>query len=110
MKLLSNAKIFPSLKSQSILIDKGKIIFIGDKNKINFSLKNLDIIDCENKSILPGLIDGHCHPLEVVSNMESIDLSEIKFNSKDDLKKYLKNTNFKNKKTWVIYTIKIIIC
>ena len=99
MKLLSNAKIFPSLKSQSILIDKGKIIFIGDKNKINFSLKDLDIIDCENNSILPGLIDGHCHPLEVVSNMESIDLSEIKFNSKDDLKKYLKNTNFKNKKT-----------
>ena len=99
MKLLSNAKIFPSLKSQSILIDKGKIIFIGDKNKINFSLKDLDIIDCENNSILPGLIDGHCHPLEVVSNMESIDLSEIKFNSKDDLKKYLINTNFKNKKT-----------
>ncbi len=99
MKLLSNAKIFPSLKSQSILIDKGKIIFIGDKNKINFSLKDLDIIDCENNSILPGLIDGHCHPLEVVSNIESIDLSEIKFNSKDDLKKYLINTNFKNKKT-----------
>ena len=103
MKLLTNAKIFPSLNSESILIDKGKIIFIGDKNKINLSLNDLDIIDCENKSILPGLIDGHCHPLEVISNMGSIDLSEIKFRSADDLKKYLKNTNCKNKKILKFY-------
>ena len=68
MKLLVNAKIFPSTKSQSILINKNKIIFIGDETEINISLNTSDIIDCNNNTVLPGFIDAHCHPFEIISN------------------------------------------
>lgn len=99
MKLLVNAKIFPSTKSQSILINKNKIIFIGDETEINISLNTSDIIDCNNNTVLPGFIDAHCHPFEIISNKSSIDLSGYKFNSKNELKNYLSNVNTKNKKT-----------
>ena len=98
MKLLVNAKIFPSNKSQSILINKNKIIFIGDRKEINISLNASDIINCNNNTVLPGFIDGHCHPFEIVSNMSSIDLSDCQFNSKNEIRNYLKNINTKNKK------------
>ena len=76
MKLLVNAKIFSSKKSQSILIQNEKIIFIGDSKDINISCESLEIIDCKNNSVLPGFIDGHCHPFETISNLSSIDLSK----------------------------------
>ena len=66
MKLLVNAKIFPSTKSQAILINKNKIIFIGEKTKLNISLNSSDIIDCKDNTVLPVVIDGHCHPFEIV--------------------------------------------
>ena len=98
MKLLVNAKIFPSTKSQAILINKNKIIFIGEKTKINISLNSSDIIDCKDNTVLPGFIDGHCHPFEIVSNMTSIDLSGYQFNSQKTLENYLCNINTKDKK------------
>ena len=98
MKLLVNAKIFPSTKSQAILIDNNKIIFIGEKTKINISLNSSDIIDCNDNTVLPGFIDGHCHPFEIVSNMTSIDLSGYQFNSQKELKNYLCSINIRDKK------------
>ena len=98
MKLLVNAKIFPSTKSQAILINQNKIIFIGEKTKINISLNSSDIIDCNDNTVLPGFIDGHCHPFEIVSNMTSIDLSGYQFNSQKTLENYLCNINTKDKK------------
>ena len=57
MKLLINAKIFPYIHSKSILIKNNKIKFIGDLDDINISSKLLDIIDCNNNSVLPGFIE-----------------------------------------------------
>ena len=94
MKLLVNAKIFSSKKSQSILIQNEKIIFIGDSKDINISCESLEIIDCENNSVLPGFIDGHCHPFETISNLSSIDLSKESFRSKKDICNFFKNIKF----------------
>jgi len=91
MKLLINAKIFPNIQSKSILIKNNKIKFIGDLDDINISSKSLDIIDCENNSVLPGFIDSHIHLFESISNLESIDLSEKLFNNRKDIEIYFKN-------------------
>ena len=76
MKLLINAKIFPDINSQSILIKNNKIEYIGNSDEINIPSKSLKLIDCENNSVLPGFIDSHMHLFESISNLESIDLSE----------------------------------
>ncbi|MQG07272.1 MAG: amidohydrolase, partial [SAR202 cluster bacterium] len=70
MKLLINAKIFPNNRSRSIIIKNNKIEFIGNQDDINISSKSLDIIDCKNNSVLPGLIDAHIHLFESISNLE----------------------------------------
>ena len=91
MKLLINAKIFPYIHSKSILIKNNKIKFIGDLDDINISSKLLDIIDCNNNSVLPGFIDSHMHLFESISNLESIDLSEKLFTNLEDIRIYFKN-------------------
>jgi hypothetical protein len=91
MKLLINAKIFPNNRSRSIIIKNNKIEFIGNQDDINISSKSLDIIDCKNNSVLPGLIDAHIHLFESVSNLESIDLSEKIFTNLEDIKIYFNN-------------------
>lgn len=97
MKLLINAKIFPDINSQSILIKNNKIEYIGNSDEINIPSKSLKLIDCENNSVLPGFIDSHMHLFESISNLESIDLSEKFFTNLEDLKNYFKNfTDQKN--------------
>ena len=70
MKLLINAKIFPFIHSKSILIKNNIIKFIGDLDDINISSKLLDIIDCNNNSVLPGFIDSHMHLFESISKFQ----------------------------------------
>ena len=58
---------------------------------LNISSKLLDIIDCNNNSVLPGFIDSHMHLFESISNLESIDLSEKQFTNLEDIRMYFKN-------------------
>ena len=90
MKLLINAKIFPDINSQSILIKNNKIEYIGNSDEINIPSKSLKIIDCESNSVLPGFIDSHMHLFESISNLESIDLSGKLFIMSAE---YLKNNS-----------------
>ncbi|WP_201798132.1 amidohydrolase [Photobacterium kishitanii] len=48
---------------QAIAVKDGKIIGVGDTNKINETFKstNTQLIDLNNKSLLPGFIDAHSH-------------------------------------------------
>ena len=91
MKLLINAKIFPDNNPKSIIIKNNIIKYIGDSRDINISTKSLDIIDCNNNSILPGFIDSHLHLFESISNLDSIDLSEKSFTKLEDIKLFFKN-------------------
>jgi dihydroorotase len=62
--LLKNGEacIDKNLVKKDIIISNGKIKEISDKiEKIPVEKKNILIIDCEGKIILPGFIDGHVH-------------------------------------------------
>ena len=67
--ILKNAKIYTegTLKKATLLIQKGKInsiIYEDNDLLLNGSKKkneNEVIIDCENKIIIPGIIDIHTH-------------------------------------------------
>lgn len=52
---------FQLLEDRIIIIEKGKIIAITDKKEDLTLLKNVEIIEAQNKFIVPGYIDIHVH-------------------------------------------------
>jgi N-acetylglucosamine-6-phosphate deacetylase len=52
---------FQLLEDRIIIIEKGKIITITDKKEDLAILKNVEIIEAQNKFIVPGYIDIHVH-------------------------------------------------
>ena len=52
---------FQLLEDRIIIIEKGKIIAITDKKEDLALLKNAEIIEAQNKFIVPGYIDIHVH-------------------------------------------------
>ena len=52
---------FQLLEDRIIIIEKGKIIAITDKKEDLAILKNIEIIEAQNKFIVPGYIDIHVH-------------------------------------------------
>jgi predicted amidohydrolase YtcJ len=60
-----NAIIYPAEPSQTIhqamAIRDGKIIGIGTNRAITKKFKGREMLNAQNKTILPGLIDAHCH-------------------------------------------------
>lgn len=65
MLLIRNGKILTMTGTDYdngyVLIDKGKIIEVGEGKKSFRGKKDLEIIDAEGKYVLPGFIDSHCH-------------------------------------------------
>jgi len=65
MLLIRNGKILTMTGTDYdngyVLIDKGKIIEVGEGKKSFRGKKDLEIIDAEGKYVLPGFIDAHCH-------------------------------------------------
>lgn len=61
MILLKQARICgeDSAEPRDILIAGGKIIEIGEN--LNYSLKNLEVIDCDGATVMPGYLDQHVH-------------------------------------------------
>lgn len=49
------------LLNHSVVVDKGKILEIGPDTYISEKYQAKEIIDCEHKVIMPGLIDAHGH-------------------------------------------------
>ena len=72
--LLKNATII-TMKSEedvfrgSILVSNGVISFIGQDKQINYP-KDVEIIDCTDKYILPGLGDMHVHANELQAHQK----------------------------------------
>ena len=76
-------------RSQAIAIKNGKILAVGTSSDIgNLRRSNTKILDCSNKTILPGFIDAHAHVLsagtrhvtEVDCNRSSIrEISKLLF-------------------------------
>ena len=66
MRLLKNARIYTQNKNQpfaeAILINGERIVGLGKNDDFeSLSQNNLEIIDLDGKTILPGLCDAHLH-------------------------------------------------
>jgi len=64
--------------SESFAIKEGKFIGVGTNDAIQLRFKATKIIDAKNQTILPGLIDAHCHFYGLGLLQQKIDVTGTK--------------------------------
>jgi N-acetylglucosamine-6-phosphate deacetylase len=52
---------FQLLQDKMVIIEKGKIVTITDPDKKSFTVKNIEVIEAQDKFLVPGFIDTHVH-------------------------------------------------
>ena len=67
-KLYINGAIYTAEKDnewvQAVAVEGNKIVFAGERAEAEkFCDENTEICDLQGKMMLPGFIDGHCHPV-----------------------------------------------
>ena len=69
MKVYTNGKIYTVNENrdwaEAVVTDGNRIVYVGDDAgaKAFAAGTQAEIVDLEGKLMLPGLIDGHCHPV-----------------------------------------------
>ena len=76
--IVTNANIYTVdtsfSKAEAFAVKDGKIIGVGSQKDIEDKFKSVDAINAEGKTIVPGLIDAHCHFLGLGFNQQAADL------------------------------------
>lgn len=69
-----NGKIFTSddsrLYADAMAVCDGRIAWIGREEEQDF--KEEDVVDLKGRTVLPGLIDSHMHPIMLAANLKQI--------------------------------------
>ncbi len=80
--IITNANIYAVdsdfSKAEAFAVKDGKIIAVGSQNEIESKYQSIDIINAEGNTIVPGLIDAHCHFLGLGFNQQAVDLFDTK--------------------------------
>jgi predicted amidohydrolase YtcJ len=106
--IITNANIYTVNdflpKAQAFAVRNGKFIGIGTSKEIKAAFKSKKMLDAGGKTILPGLIDGHCHFYGLGSTMQNVDLVGTK-SYEEILEKLVtfqkeKNTDFIQGRGW----------
>ncbi|MCA0958010.1 amidohydrolase [Muricauda ruestringensis] len=76
--IVSNANIYTVdedfSKATGIAIKDGKFVEVGDTDEINKKYTAQNSFDAQGKTIVPGLIDAHCHFYGLGQNQQVVDL------------------------------------
>ncbi len=77
--IVTNAKIITVDDSFSsadaFAVADGKFLAVGSKKEIMSQFRSQNKIDADGKTIVPGLIDGHCHFYNLGIFMQKVDLA-----------------------------------
>jgi len=76
--IVSNANIYTVdedfSKATGIAVKDGKFVEVGDTDEINKKYTAQNSFDAQGKTIVPGLIDAHCHFYGLGQNQQVVDL------------------------------------
>ncbi|MCA0932568.1 amidohydrolase [Lutimonas saemankumensis] len=76
--LVTNAKIYTVdekvTSAEAFAVRNGNFIAVGSNKEILDQFESEKILDLPGKTILPGLIDGHCHFYNLGISMQNVDL------------------------------------
>ena len=61
-------------KASSLAVKDGKFVAVGDSEEISKKYNAQEQLDAEGKTIVPGLIDAHCHFYGLGQNQQVVDL------------------------------------
>jgi predicted amidohydrolase YtcJ len=64
--------------AEAFAVKDGKFIAVGTTKEIQGSYKSDSIIDAKNQTIVPGLIDAHCHFFGLGLQQQKVDLTGTK--------------------------------
>ncbi|MGI9530845.1 MAG: amidohydrolase, partial [Lutimonas sp.] len=77
--IITNANIYTvnevAPKAQAFAIKDQRILAIGSTQEINERFQSVNTLDLDGATILPGLIDGHCHFNNLGISMQTVDLT-----------------------------------
>lgn len=62
-------------KAEAFAVSNGKFLAVGTNEEIQKKYKSEQIIDAKNQTIVPGLIDGHCHFYNYGLFLQELDLN-----------------------------------
>ncbi|MFT5762565.1 MAG: putative amidohydrolase YtcJ, partial [Polaribacter sp.] len=65
-------------KAESFAIKDGKFIGVGSNDAIQNKFVATETIDAKNQTVVPGLIDAHCHFFGLGLSLQKIDLRDTK--------------------------------
>lgn len=91
-------------KAESFAVKDGKFIAVGTNGEIQKNYATLKTIDAKNQTVVPGLIDAHCHFFGLGLSLQQIDLRDTK--SYDEILEKLvafkkeKNTDYITGRGW----------
>lgn len=76
--IVTNANIYTVdddfSKASSVAVKEGKFVAVGDSEEISKKYNAQEQLDAEGKTIVPGLIDAHCHFYGLGQNQQVVDL------------------------------------
>ncbi len=95
-KLYVNGKIFTADKAQewveAVAVEGNRFVFAGNRaDAEKFCDENTEICDLEGKMMLPGFIDGHCHPIMAAHVLSGVvfDIDWTLDECLDEIKRYV---------------------
>ncbi len=97
--IVTNANIYTVdgefSKAESFAVTNGKIVAIGSSKEINSKFVSNQSFNAEGKTIIPGLIDAHCHFYGLGLSMQKVDLRGTKSYKEviDRIKQFQKEKN-----------------
>lgn len=102
--IFTNAKIYTIDSAFStadcMVVDKGKIVAVGEEETLLNKYTGQEIVDLEGKSVYPGFIDPHCHFLGYGQNLNQAHLFGSR--SFQEIIEVLRVFNEKNQPEWII--------
>lgn len=65
-------------KAESFAVKDGKFIAVGTNDEIQAKYTSLKTVDAKNQTVVPGLIDAHCHFFGLGLSLQKVDLRGTK--------------------------------
>ena len=81
---------YPSI--EAIAIQNGKITAVGEKDEI-MKLKSwkTTVFNLHGKTLMPGFIEAHCHPIATAILSQVVDVSGFRYNSRTEILKIIQS-------------------
>ncbi len=80
--IITNANVYTVnddfAKAEAFAVKDGKIIAVGSADEIQKKYVALETVDANGKTIVPGLIDAHCHFFGLGLQQQKVDLTGTK--------------------------------